>query len=371
MERVVWDLAQAFHARGIRTTVVTSAVAGCPGRFEIDGIDVIAIEGARGGRYSTAFWNGTLAAFDVLCAEGLDAAIGVSAGARAIALHRTNRTVPVMMQAHGSSIGEFISKWRRPTLRSVLGSSKNLLWIFKDRHALSRYDAIVAISDAVKRQIQWTSVLSRSHAPIEVIANGIDERVFALEPSVRRAARQAYGFDDAHQVIVSVSRLHPQKGVRELLSAFDSFARPNTRARLLIVGDGPDQEALEALAQEKGIASRVVFTGAQARSEVARSLAAADVFGFLTLRVEGLPLNMLEALAAGLPSVLAKSVAASIPSQAGIFAVDSKNTDAVVEALGRACDLAARGGRTQLPETYRLEPCASAYLKLIRRMAGR
>lgn len=368
---MVWDLAQAFSARGIKTTVVTSAVAGHPVRFRIDGIDVIAIEGALGGRYSKAFWNGTLDAFDLLCEEGIDAVIGVSAGARAIALHRKRRTVPVMMQAHGSSIGEFISKWRRPTMRSALGSARNVLWIFKDRHALARYDAIVAISDAVRQQIRWTAVLSGAHAPVEVIANGIDERVFALEPSARQAARRAYGFDDSHQVIVSVSRLHRQKGVRELVSAFDTYAGSNSRARLLIVGDGPDQEALEALVRARRLASRVVFTGALARNEVAGCFAAADVFSFLTLRVEGLPLNMLEALAAGLPSVLARSVAACIPSQAGIFTVDPWNKEAVVGALAHACEFAAQGGRTQLPDAYRLELCASAYLNLIQRMARR
>ncbi|SAK79263.1 group 1 glycosyl transferase [Caballeronia catudaia] len=371
MERVVWDLAQAFCARGIRTTVVTSAIAGRTGRFQIDGIDVVAIEEARDGQYSKAFWKGTLNAFDMLCEEGLDAVIGVSAGAREIVLHRTNRTVPVLMQAHGSSIGEFVSKWRRPTARSILGSARNLVWIFKDRHVLSRYDAIVAISDLVKRQIRWTSFLSRSHAPVEIIANGIDERLFAFEPPARRKARQAYGFDDTHQVIASVSRLHRQKGVCELILAFDIFARSNPGARLLIVGDGPDRNTLEALVRDKGLASRVVFTGALARSEVARSFAAADVFSFLTLRVEGLPLNMLEALAAGLPSVLARSVAASIPPQAGIFTVDPRDQEAVIAAFAHACEFAARGGRTQLSDAYRLEQCASTYLELIRRTGRR
>src|SRR5271165_1871600 len=93
MERVTWDLACAFSRRGVTVTVVTSTVKGHPAHFESDGVRVIAIHGTAHNRYSKAFWNGSLQAFDTLVKQGVEAVIGVSSGARAIALHRPDRYV--------------------------------------------------------------------------------------------------------------------------------------------------------------------------------------------------------------------------------------------------------------------------------------
>jgi L-malate glycosyltransferase len=366
MEQVAWDLATRFSERGIKTTVVTTAVAGYPERFRADGVDVIAIQGAPHNGYSRAYWNGTLQAFDALCRQGLDAVIGVSAGARSIALHRPHRNVPVLMQAHGSSIAEFISKWRKPTLRSILGSVRNLAWIVKDARVFARYDAVVAISEAVRRQIEISSIFASAHAPVNVIPNGIDQSIFAYSDVARSETRRTFGFGEEHRVLVSISRLHRQKGVRELVSAFEIFARADSAARLLIVGDGPDRGALEAMIREKQLTARVTFTGALARHDVARALVAADVFGFLSLRVEGMPLNILEALAAGRPMLLSREVAVSVPEQPGIFTALPGSADESANGLQQAFDYAAKGLRTHLVDEYHLSHCADAYLDLLR-----
>src|SRR5205807_8321319 len=72
----------------------------------------------------------------------------------------------------------------------------------------------------------------------------------------------------------------------------------------LLVGDGPMRSSLEEMAARLGVADAVHFAGYQAQPE--RFLALMDVFA-LTSRLEGLPLAILEAWAAGLP-VVATSV---------------------------------------------------------------
>jgi glycosyltransferase involved in cell wall biosynthesis len=84
------------------------------------------------------------------------------------------------------------------------------------------------------------------------------------------------------------------------LAAFARSRANHPGARLLLVGDGPMRGELEALAARLGVAESVHFAGYQPRPE--RYLATMDVFA-LTSRMEGLPLAILEALAAGVPVV--------------------------------------------------------------------
>ena len=100
-------------------------------------------------------------------------------------------------------------------------------------------------------------------------------------------------------VVGTVARLAPEKGIDRLLQAF-SWVRAVTGAALVIVGDGPERPRLEALAAELGLADAVEFAGYT--SDVETALARMDVFA-LASRSEGIPLALLEAMAAGLPVV--------------------------------------------------------------------
>lgn len=102
--------------------------------------------------------------------------------------------------------------------------------------------------------------------------------------------------------ILAVARLVPQKGLDLLIQAFASL--PQTLRNgwtLTLVGDGPEREALAALAESCGIADVVVFEGF--RSDPLTFMARAAIFA-LPSRFEGMPNALLEAMAAGLPSVV-------------------------------------------------------------------
>jgi glycosyltransferase involved in cell wall biosynthesis len=95
--------------------------------------------------------------------------------------------------------------------------------------------------------------------------------------------------------LVFVGRLAPVKGLRVLIEALVALDRPDIR--LTIVGDGTERAPLEAMAAPLG--DRVRFTGYQSQNEVAAILGTADAF-VLPSFAEGVPVVLMEALAAGL-----------------------------------------------------------------------
>jgi glycosyltransferase involved in cell wall biosynthesis len=131
--------------------------------------------------------------------------------------------------------------------------------------------------------------------------NGVDkERYMAARggPAVRRE----YGVPDGHLVVLSVSRLHREKGVDRLIRAAPLILRERQDTTFLIVGGGEEEGALRAAVADLGIAAHVVFTGALARDKLPDVYAAADVFVTLSDRTNVLnPLH--EAMIAGLPVV--------------------------------------------------------------------
>jgi glycosyltransferase involved in cell wall biosynthesis len=100
-------------------------------------------------------------------------------------------------------------------------------------------------------------------------------------------------------LILAIGRLEPQKDFALALKAFPELS-PLTRARLVILGDGPDRPKLQAMARQLGIAGRVEFPGYV--TNVQDWLARAHLF-LMTSRFEGFPAVLLEARAAGLPII--------------------------------------------------------------------
>lgn len=101
--------------------------------------------------------------------------------------------------------------------------------------------------------------------------------------------------------LVSVGRLVALKDFQSLVRAFAVVHSQLSATRLIIVGDGPEAPTLKTLAQELNVGSSVLFTG-EIR-DVWQQLQVSDVF-LMASRSEGLPLVLLEAMAAGLPAVV-------------------------------------------------------------------
>lgn len=101
-------------------------------------------------------------------------------------------------------------------------------------------------------------------------------------------------------LVVTVARLHPQKGLPTLLRAAAALRARVPDVRVVVVGEGPDHAALTALATELGVADTVLLAGPS--PDAADELAAADVVAMCS-RWESGPLAVAEALALGRPVV--------------------------------------------------------------------
>ncbi|WP_030256673.1 glycosyltransferase family 4 protein [Streptomyces violens] len=114
-------------------------------------------------------------------------------------------------------------------------------------------------------------------------------------------------------VVVCVSRLVPRKGQDTLIEALPRIREAVPDAALLIVGGGPYEKDLRALAETRGVADDVYFTGAVPWEELPAHYGAGDVFAMPCrtrrggLDVEGLGIVYLEASATGLPVVAGDS----------------------------------------------------------------
>jgi glycosyltransferase involved in cell wall biosynthesis len=122
---------------------------------------------------------------------------------------------------------------------------------------------------------------------VRYVPNGIDLDRFATDGPLRGLAEPVIG---------TVAALREEKNIARLLRAFATLPR----GRLVIVGEGPMQPALEALAGSLGVAERVEFAGHHL--DTAPFYAAFDIFA-LSSDTEQMPLSVIEAMASGLPVV--------------------------------------------------------------------
>jgi glycosyltransferase involved in cell wall biosynthesis len=104
------------------------------------------------------------------------------------------------------------------------------------------------------------------------------------------------------KVIISAGRLAEEKNWVTLLNAFAIVLKSQPNVRLVLLGDGPQADALKQLTSELGIADRVTFFGKVPFEEMPNYLKAADLFAFASI-TETQGLVTLEAMAAGLPVV--------------------------------------------------------------------
>jgi glycosyltransferase involved in cell wall biosynthesis len=132
-----------------------------------------------------------------------------------------------------------------------------------------------------------------------VIPTGID--ITPFKNANGAALRQQWNWSD-DKVIVSAGRLAEEKNWVTLLHAFAIAQKSQPNIRLVLIGDGPQADALKQLTGELGITERVLFTGKIPFTDVPAYLKAADLFAFASI-TETQGLVTLEAMASGLPVV--------------------------------------------------------------------
>jgi glycosyltransferase involved in cell wall biosynthesis len=229
-----------------------------------------------------------------------------------------------------------------------------------DRMALKRFHGLAAVSDSVAQRLLASGVSAKK---IRTIANGIDVQTFE-----RARPSPVLNFDGS-KVVGMVARLDLQKGFEYLLRAARELCATFPELKVVIVGEGPDRNEIENMIQRLGLQSTVVLAGQH--SDMPGIYAAMDVFVLPSLN-EGLPMTILEAMAASKP-VIATRVGA-IPKviqdgETGLL-VDPGDTDGLRNALARLladsdlCCCIGAAGHDWVSRNYTSEAMALKYRQM-------
>ena len=165
------------------------------------------------------------------------------------------------------------------------------------RHIARQVDTVIVNADALRVEGEERGMRCRW----ALLQNGVDTDHFRLAPP-DPGARAALGLDPQRPVVGTIGRLEDRKGHDQLLRAAGTMLAGGNgrRPQIVIVGDGPLREQLQAQAQSLGVADSVRFVGIVA--DVRPSLAAMDVF-VLPSHAEGMSNALMEAMAAARPVV--------------------------------------------------------------------
>lgn len=147
------------------------------------------------------------------------------------------------------------------------------------------------------------------HCPVEVVPNGVDVEKYGnleVEKLSNPFQHVSKNFNKYPIRVITTSRLVHKNGIDTLIKAWADVQRPkdvgHPHSKLLILGSGPDERKLKALAKELNVADSVEFLGHVEPSQIPHYLSRATIF-VRASRSEGLGSSFLEAMAAGLPII--------------------------------------------------------------------
>jgi glycosyltransferase involved in cell wall biosynthesis len=160
-------------------------------------------------------------------------------------------------------------------------------------------EQILVISPEIRRHLK--AVGARDTSLVDFNFVGLDIGEFQNRPDDHLAVRHEFGFPaDAH-IVSTIGALHPRKSHELFIDAAALVAAQEPRARFLIIGEGELLDELGQYASARGVGRRLVFTGV--RDDVARLLAATDVYVKPGVLEGFIGITVLEALSLGKPVV--------------------------------------------------------------------
>ena len=188
-------------------------------------------------------------------------------------VHGKYREVPIVGIEHWSELS-------KPTLTKRVLAYAGIAYNLTDR--------LLAVSPSLQEQIK-----KHFGKESEVVYDMVDQYFLDVPLAKRPSGNETFRF-------ASCGSLIPRKGFDVLIKAFAKIK--DSTAELLIIGEGPEKEALKELSQAEGVASRVRFLGRIPREEIAAVYATCSAFA-LASRAETFGVSYIEAMAKGIPAI--------------------------------------------------------------------
>lgn len=241
-------------------------------------------------------------------------------------------------------------------------------WFFSalEKFVYSRADCVVFLSEQEKDEFKRK--LGFIPKVCEIIPTGIEIGKYEMAQAQR--IKEEFGLKD-ELVITFVGRLIAVKGVEYLIEAITKLEKNNFR--VLIVGDGPERQALEIKVRESGMKEKIIFTGQ--RSDVPEILAASDIFVLPSVS-EGLPMALLEAMASACACVVT-DIGLAAKQEETALVVPPRDSEALAEAIERLMsseELRERLGgsaRNEAAERYSWDKAVEKYAEIFNRLKAK
>lgn len=207
--------------------------------------------------------------------------------------------------------------------------------ILFNRLMLRRGDRVIGVGESVRRALIDNEGIPPGR--VGVIHNGVDVAAFEDAAAHRADVRRELHIGDEDLVVAQVARLDHLKDHATAIRTIARVARRRGDVRLLLVGEGPEQEMIEAEVFAHRLDDNVRLLGL--RGDVPRLLGAADLF-LLTSISEGIPVTLIEAMAAGLPVVATKvgGVAEIVERESSGLLASPGDDEALAEAVLRLAE---------------------------------
>ncbi|MCY8865813.1 N-acetyl-alpha-D-glucosaminyl L-malate synthase BshA [Bacillus spizizenii] len=196
-----------------------------------------------------------------------------------LAKQMLKRNIGIVTTLHGTDI-------------TVLGYDPSLKDLI--RFAIEASDRVTAVSSALAAE---TYDLIKPEKKIETIYNFIDERVYLKKNTA--AIKEKHGILPDEKVVIHVSNFRKVKRVQDVIRVFRNIAG-KTKAKLLLVGDGPEKSTACELVRKYGLEDQVLMLGNQDRVEELYSISDLKL---LLSEKESFGLVLLEAMACGVPCI--------------------------------------------------------------------
>jgi len=229
-------------------------------------------------------------------------------------------------------------------------------------------DAFIAVADSHGQFLREFEKFPA--AKVRVIRNGVDCQRFRPNRLAKANLCRELQLPASVHLVGIVAALRPEKNHAMLVQASSRLRQSCPNARWIVVGDGPERDALERLADQLSVADRIHFLGT--RHDTAEILASLDLFTLCSLN-EASPVSILEALACQVPVVATDvgSVGETVMAGKTGTLVASEDVDGYVTAVKALLDCPetrdrfGRAGRQLVLETGSLSSMVAGYQRLI------
>ena len=197
-----------------------------------------------------------------------------------------------------------------------------------DRWALRRFDLVVAVSTEIAETLRRAGLPSDK---IRTIDNGIEAADLETDTPT---LRHDLGLDSKCILVGAIGRLSPEKGFAILLAAARIVVQQHPEVKFVVVGDGPERKRLEDLTRQYGLEAKLFWAGR--RDDMPGVYASLDIQVQPSLK-EGLPMTILEGLAAGKPIVATRAGAVEtvISNELTGLLVNPGSADEIASAIAR------------------------------------